>query len=347
MVKVLLLLFLFSFNAHGVLKVNYAFKAFFWTMDSAKSANKNGCYGYSQVDSVQSSDTEHNHYSSLWLTYSWWHIRFKMSYMPIDLIYSKTKPQKITRCPNHFLNVEWISGINSTAYKDSIRFYFPILPMNQLYGRYDYFTVDVDDSLDIEFYGAGDSIMVGTFVHKKPDARGAVNILGRNAIIIELSKSNPLRVKSIRCDGKQDSLLNIFLRFPLDSLKKDMGWYGLDILDTMSSTPRIKVFDINLSGTQPYTIGTKRDITWKLEGKSEIDSCIITYAPDKINWNPIGRTDLDTIFYNWMIPNLVTDTTILKVTACGKHSEKISATQGGFIFSKPPQATKIRSLQLK
>ena len=268
-----------------------------------------------------------------------------MSYMPVNVVFSKTKPTKITRCPDHFKNVEWITGIRTTAYKDSVNFYFPLLPMNQNYGRYDYFTVDVDDSLDLEFYGAGDSIMVGTFVHKKPGPSGAVNILGRNAMIVEITKANPLRIKSFRCNGKMDSLLSVFLRFPLDSLKKDAAWYGLDILDTTSVTPRIKVYSVNLSGNKPYTIGTNHDITWKMEGTGEIDSCLITIAYDKMNWTPIGKTNIDSIF-NWKIPNVVTDSTILKITACGKHSERIFSIKDSLKFI-PGYILKVRGLQVR
>lgn len=275
-----------------------------------------------------------------------------MSYMPTIITFNNAKPNVINNCSDHFSNVEWFTGFKSLVYNDSliisydsIRFYFPLLPLDQSYGRYDYFTIDVDDSCDLEFYGAGDSIMVGTFVHKKPDSLGVVNILGRNAFIVELTNSNPIRISSIRCDWKYDSLIKIFLQFPLDSLKKDATLYGIDILDTLSNLPRIKVFDISLSGSQPYTIGQQTDISWKLEGKGEIDSCIITIAYDKMNWSPLGKTALDSII-PWTIPELVTDSTLIKVTALGKHSERIFSIRDSIPFeTKPKPELKIWGLQ--
>jgi len=247
--KGLLFLFLLISSISGYLNPKDAFRAFFWTQENNDSL-KHGCYGYVQVDSVVETEFTLNYLSSFWLTYDWWHIRFKMSYLPTMINYSKTKPVAITRSSGYFKDVEWLTGFKQANSKDSsgfdsIQFYFPLLPLGQQYGRYDYFTIDVDNKLDLEFYGAGDSIMVGTFVHKEPAANGAVNILGRNAFIVELTNSNPLRIKSLRCQGIFDSLLTIYLKFPLDSLKKDADWYGVDILDTLTDVPKIKVFSSN------------------------------------------------------------------------------------------------------
>jgi hypothetical protein len=249
-----------------------------------------------------------------------------MSYMPTEIVISKGKPSTITRAPDHFNNVDWFTGFKRAGSTDSINFFFPLLPQGQNYGRYDYFTVDVDDSLDLEFYGAGDSIMVGTFVHKKPAPNGSINILGRNAFIVELTKSNPLRISSIRCNGAFDSLLTVFLKFPLDSLKVDAAWYGIDILDTLTNVPRIKVFSLALSGKEPYLKGTQKDITWKLSGTSEIDSCLVGVSYDKMSWVPVGRTDIDSI-YPWTIASSASDSTIIRVIAYGKHGERIAGTK--------------------
>lgn len=330
MIRFSLLLFIVISPVCGAMAPNNAFRAFFWTQDSAGDL-KNGCYGYNQIDSIASATGIDRLFSSFWLTYDWWHLRFKMSYMPTEIVLSKGKPAAITRCSGHFKDVDWFTGFKRTGSTDSINFFFPLLSQEMNYGRYDYFTVDVDASLDIEFYGAGDSIMVGTFVHKQPDARGAVNILGRNAFIVELTKSNPLRIKSIRCNGEFDSLLKVFLKFPLDSLKVGAAWYGVDILDTLTNVPRIRVFSLALSGKEPYLKGTKKDITWKLAGTSEIDSCLVDVSYDKMSWVPVGKTDIDSI-YPWTIAPSASDSTIIRVIACGKHGERIAGTKTNILF---------------
>jgi hypothetical protein len=104
-----------------------------------------------------------------------------------------------------------------------------MLPQTVKYGKYDYFTVSVNDTLALQFYGAGDSTMVGTFVHKKPTVHGAINILARNAFIVELTNANPFRIKSIRCNGTHIKLLNSYLKFNLTRLKNNVAWYGIDI----------------------------------------------------------------------------------------------------------------------
>jgi len=329
--KYIFFVVLIASSIYGSLNPGDAFRAFFWTMDSANDTAKSGCYGYNQIDSIIPSQNSNKLLSSFWLTYDWWHLRFKMSYMPAEITLSDSIPVNISRSSNHFRDVKWFTSFKRTGSTDSITFYFPLLPQGQAYGRYDYFTIDVDSLLDLEFYGAGDSIMVGTFVHKEPAANGAVNILGRNVFIVELTQSNPFRISSVRCSGAFDSLLSIFLKFPLDSLKEDAAWYGVDILDTLTDVPKIVVSSVGIAGKEPFLLGSKKDITWKLAGTSEIDSCLITVSYDKMNWVPLGTTAIDTVF-NWSIPDFASDSTIIRVIACGKHGERIAGTRDNIQF---------------
>lgn len=303
---------------------NNAFKAFFWTQETDQDSLKHGCYGYNRIDSVYSTSKEFKLFSLFWLTYNWWHLKFKMAYMPAIITISKNKPTAITNGADHLKNSEWFTGFKRNDSSDSIRFYFPLLPTNQPFGRYDYFTIDVDSLLDLEFYGAGDSIMVGTFVHKKPDDRGAINILGRNAFIIELTNSNSLRIKSVRCDGQFDSLITLYLKYDLDSLKKDAAWYGIDILDTLANMPKVAIHSIDIDGREPHLVGSNKNITWKLEGQEEIDSCLITISYDKMSWNPLGKTNIDSS-YQWLVPWQASDSTIIRVIVFGKHGEQIAS----------------------
>jgi hypothetical protein len=340
MIKSTILVVLFYLSIYGFLNQNSAFRAFFWTMDEKDTA-KSGCYGYNQIDSVASLSNEYKHFSSFWLTYDWWHLRFKMSYMPTEVTFSKSRPPAVTKASEHFSNVEWFTGFKRSSSSDSISFYFPLLPLTEHYGRYDYFTVDIDSILEIQFYGAGDSIMVGTFVDKRGNDRGGTLLLGRDAFIVELSDANPLRVGSIRCQGAFDSLITLYLKFPLDSLKKSATWYGVDILDTLSNVPKIKVYSVGLSGKIPCLLGSKKNITWKLSGQGEIDSCLVTVAYDKMTWIPLGKTIIDT-FFNWIIPEQASDSTIIKVIAYGKHGERIASSKENLSFF----TFNIRSLQV-
>ncbi|MDD5650903.1 MAG: hypothetical protein PHF86_10890 [Candidatus Nanoarchaeia archaeon] len=337
------LLFLLATLAYPNLNQGSAFKAFFW-FSYANDSVKNGCYGYVQVDSVKDTETEEQCYATFWLTYNWFFLKFNGAYMPVKMTFNKTRPKKITRSPNHFINIQWFSRFetNDTINHSAINFSFPILSRPSQYGRYDYFTVDVDSLLDLEFYGAGDSIMVGTFVHKKPSGSGITNILGRNTFVVELTDSNPLRIKSVRCQSAHDSLLDLYLKFPLDSLKKNVEWYGVDILDTISKIPRIKIYALNLSGKEPHIVGTQSDITWKLDNKPGIDSCLVTVSFDRLTWESIGKTLVDTLI-PWNINYRSTPATILQVVACGKNGERISTTRTDMNFSKAV----LRSLQLR
>jgi hypothetical protein len=341
MLKIFIVLFTCTFGLFGGLNQKNAFKVFFWTASDVDTV-KTGCYGYIQIDSISSSPTQNFYHTSFWLTYDWWFLRFEGAYVPATITCNKEQPSVITMSPDHFLNVEWFSGFKLDNTNDSLQFYFPLLPQTTNYGRYDYFMVDVDSLRELQLYGAGDSIMVGTFIQKKPGDNGGTVLLGRNAFIVELTDSNPFRIKSLRCQGNFDSLLNQYLKFPLDTLKKDAFWYGVDILDTISNIPRIKVSSIIVAGIEPFLTGTKKDVSWKLENKTGVDSCLISVSYDQMTWAPLGKTTIDTLV-PWTISIRASEKTVLKVIACGKYGERISAIKNNMHFC----SFEIRSLQIK
>ena len=314
---------LFPCMADSSLSKGTIFASFFWTQ-GANDSVKNGCHGYTKINSVS---TETGRYSStFWLSNSsLWQKMFNNTYVTTVITTSNGKPAEITAASNHFSSVEWFTSFERTCSNDILQFYFPLLPQDAGYGRYDFFTVKVNDTTDLEFYGANDSIMVGTFVHKKPHPTGAVNILARNAFIVELTNANPLRIKSIRCNGSYRSLLTAYLKFNLDTLKRNGAWYGIDISDTVTNHPKIVVHSINIEGTSPFISDSTYRISWKLNTLAEVDSCIVEASFDnKRLWNDIGTTGPDSSF-RWKIPRRESDSTYIKVTACGKHQERVSA----------------------
>lgn len=218
--------------------------AFFWTANSLDSL-KYGCYGYSKTTSVITSETELRYTSVIGLPrYEWWNAMFPSTRIKTEIAVSRRIPASVTRCPNHFRESEWITGVTHVngdgRVVDSIRFIFPMLPASIKYGRYDYFTVTVNDTLDLEFYGAGDSIMVGTFVDRRPSANGALNIIARNAIIVELTNGNNLRIKSVRFNGAFNEINFLYLGYDLNLFKSNQKMYGFDILKNAVSVSGIR-----------------------------------------------------------------------------------------------------------
>lgn len=216
--NIIILLFLLITFANGSLfNRNDSFSLFCWYQDSNDSLLY-GCRTYVVF--------QDNIKCKLGLfDYQWWFVLFPDMYIDCTVKISN-KPEKVIRCSDHFNDNQWISGIQHDT--DLIQFYFPI---SEYYGQYDYFTVDVNDSFDLEFYGAGDSIMVGTFVHKEPDERGAVNIIARNAFIVEITNNNLLMIKSIRCNGRYKEIISAYLNYDLETFKKDQNWYGITFIE--------------------------------------------------------------------------------------------------------------------
>jgi len=231
------LLFILLINMVVFSEVQSSFlKIFAWySVTTEKDTTKHGCYGFAKINMEKQGKT------TLWFNYSWWNVLFPFTYLQCKTNISDIVPDStiILRKPDHFINTTWFNSFERLdTVNQEINFKFPILPQGTKYGRYDYFSSKVDSLMDLEFYGAGDSIMVGTFVAKAPDSRGAINILGRNAFILELTNNNPLRIRSVRCNAKYDTLLIKYLNYDLKKFtsksadKNNIGWYGIDILES-------------------------------------------------------------------------------------------------------------------
>ncbi|MBN1578698.1 MAG: hypothetical protein JW913_19195 [Chitinispirillaceae bacterium] len=311
-------------------------KAFFWTQEKDGGV-KNGCYGNVKMDSLSSGESNERYFSTFWLpTYQWWHTMFPKTYLTTIMSISGRQPTAVSRASGHFSAIPWFEGFERTdSSGNSMRFPFPLLPQASVYGRYDYFTVDVDDTLDLEFYGAGDSIMVGTFIHKKPNALGSVNIIARNAIIVELTKVNPLRIKSVRCNGFFEPLISHYLQYDLTKLKKNVAWYGVDLIDTSSKAPVIRVGAITIEGTSPYVAGSTHKISWPPGDVSEVDSFLIYISFDSAKtWSVTGKILKDSSFI-WTVPNHESDNAFIKITAFGHNGERISSQSNRFSIIIP------------
>ena len=324
------LVVVFSFyNVFATVASGNNFKAFFWTQ-ATEGASKTGCYGYTKIYNPASGSGEDRYDSKFWFpTYGWWHTLFPQAYLPCSMSVSKEQPAAVTRASGHFSNIPWFTGFIRSDIAESIRFYFPLMPQPSAYGRYDYFTVNADSTTELEFYGAGDSIMVGTFVDKKPATNGSVNILARNAFIIELTKSNPLRISSIRCNGQFRDRISSFLGYDLSKLNKNAAWYGIDFIDT-TTPPVIRIHSVRLQGTMPLAAESTSKIAWSLEGSSIVDSCLVYASFDSTKtWNLTGRVVKDSS-YIWTVPLRKSSAAFIKVTACGTNTEKLSSISSQF-----------------
>lgn len=321
---------IFQISIAQVLGTGDAVYSFFWTQMSDSSV-KNGCYGYVSVDSAVSTVTGTVYGSSMMLpAYKWWHDLFPSTYLRTEIQTSKRVPGAVSDAVTHFSDIEWFTGFTRSGTSESIRFYFPILPTGSIYGRYDYYTVDVDEETILEFYGAGDSIMAGSFVSKQPGSRGELNILARNAFIVELTQSNPLRIKSILCNGAHDSIISSFLGYDLSIFKQGAAWYGIDFISIVQNIPIITLNSIALQGTSPFLSANTYSLTWKLSSPQNVDSCIVEISFDnKATWNKAGKTGADSL-YMLTIPSFQSDSAFVKVTAFGKLGEQVSSLSSRF-----------------
>lgn len=210
---------------------------FFWTQTSKDTAT--GVYGVAKVGGKSQTGTIA--YDSVTFRLErapWWNQLVTRVITQITLDFSTIKPDSIDLCANKFLAVPWIRSItgntDSSAY--SIRFLFPILPLGQSYGRYDYFTVRFNDTMDVHFQGISDSVFAGSFVNRRIPGSKTV-IYAKNAIAVLTTSTNALRIKTVQIDSTYKQLTSAYLRLNLSALKSGVGYYGASIIDTVLTGP--------------------------------------------------------------------------------------------------------------
>ena len=314
------------------------FNGFFWTQ-AEDGGVRSGCYGHLSIDGEGVNSSGATRYpSTFWLEskYDWWKNFFPGLYLSSSIIINEDDPPEIINKSEHLSDCAWFRGFERTDSAGyALQFLFPLLPQNEQYGRYDYFTVKVDDTLNLEFYGAGDSIMAGSFVHKDPDSNGVVRILARNAFVVELTKSNPLRIKSIRCNAEFEEYLTWYLKYDLKKLKNGVAWYGMDFIDTSVTIPKPYVGDITVAGPFPLVSGTTHKISWTPGDISAVDSFIVEASFDSMqNWSRTGRVIADSSFI-WTVPNRSSGNSFIKVTAYGHFGDIVSSVSDRFTTEIP------------
>lgn len=283
--------------------------SFFWFQNEGDSTIQ-GCESYLIIEESEGNILN----STFWMTkYQWWQKMFPDVNIKFDIFINDTTPNSVTQHCSNFNNAQWTERIKHN--NDSINFVFPVID-NQ-YGRYDYYTVSVNDTMGINFYGAGDSIMVGTFVHKEPDSIGAINILARNAIIVELTNSNSTRIKSIRFNWQFKAQLTEYLKYDFETFKSDADWYGVTITDTSYVEPYVKeivVCDSTVYDTSHVVI-TKDSTIVVVKDSTKIDTTYYIDTTFQIIYdtNTTVITIYDTTFYFDTTFVVVNDTNVVNV----------------------------------
>jgi hypothetical protein len=271
------------------------------------------------------------------LNCSWWLSLVANIFSSINLLFENTKPDSIGLCSSRFATTSWLHSINGSTDSNGyvIRFYFPVLPIGQPYGRYDYFSIKLNDTMDIQFQSDADSVLTGSFISKRGVGK-PTKLYAKNAISIQTTSANPMRIRSIQINGAYEKLVSSYLGFDLSKLKTGAAFYGLDFVDTVITEQLIQVNNVALSGTPALMADSTYRLTWSLVGASAVDRCSLSVSLDSgLTWTPAGKTLKADSSISWIAPHRESQHCFITVAAIGKNGLKYPGRSPQFSIKLP------------
>jgi hypothetical protein len=293
------------FASYAAIKAGDTFCPFFWTQSASGDTAKTGCYGVAKIESQIPATDGTSYPASFRLTPAQWWLSIVAKGNPeAKFFFSTAKPDSIDLCAGKFSAIPWLHSIagktNTAPY--SIRFLFPVLPTNIDYGRYDYFTVRFNDTMDVHFQGINDSVMAGSFVNRRVPGSKTI-IYAKNAIAVQTTARNSLRIKSIQIDGAYEKLVSTYLRFDLASLKANAKYYGLNFIDTTVVEVFTRISNVSVTGAPKLWADSSYQVTWAMTNPTNVDRCSLYVSFDSTKtWFFAGKTTGDTTKLTWTAP---------------------------------------------
>jgi hypothetical protein len=315
------------------------FCPFFWVQASGDSIIK-GFYGFAKVTDQQANNglTNVNARFRIDRGVQWWINMVTNIDTTITLVFSDKKPDSVEICSEKFNTVPWlrsiVGGTDNNAY--SIRFFFPILPQNQKYNQYDYYRLQINDTMDIQFQGVNDSVLAGSFVNRRLPGT-VTKLYAKNAIMIQTTSTNSMRIRSIQMDSANAKFDSLYLNFDLLSLHKKAKMYGLNFIDTtiIEQTDSIIVSDVKFSGTQKLFIDSVYTLTWSLSNPGNVDRCSLAVSLDsEKTWKAANMSAGSATSIQWTAPSQESPHCFIKVIAIDKNGYKFSGLSAEFSIIK-------------
>jgi hypothetical protein len=324
-------------SAVSALSTGDSYCSFFWTQSTGDTF-KIGYYGVLKIGSQSQGALFTTDSATFRLDRSsWWQRTVANVNTNIEFVFSTAKPDSIDLCSAKFAPVPWlqsITGKTDTA-EYAIRFLFPVLPIGQNYGRYDYFTVRLNDTMEIHFQGINDTTLTASFVNQRIPG-SITKIYAKNAITVRTTATNSFRIRNIQIDGAYERFVSAYLRFDLSSLKKNAGFYGLALIDTTIAEQAIQVSGVTISGAPALSADSTYQLTWSMLGASNVARCSLYVSLDSATtWLAAGMTAGTLTAYQWTAPRIESQHCFIKVLAIDKNGQKYPGYSQIFSITLP------------
>lgn len=321
----------------SVLKNGDAIYSFFWTR-SATGTNNYGYYGLVNIISGQTKSATDESIGKFRLDRSsWWLKLVTNASSDITIVFQNEKPDSVSRCSGKFTSVPWFSTILGQTDTASylMRFYFPILPQTQSYRQYDFFSIRINDSTDLQFHAVSDTSFTGSFISN--GVGKATTIRAKNAFTILTTTRNALRIKKIEINGAHESYASSYLGFDLSSLKNNAAYYGLDIIDTtLVAQTEIQISNFKISGSPTLVADSTYRLSWIFDGSKAIDQSLLYVSVDSgVTWSTAGKVFGADTFSLWTAPRHESSHCFFKIVSIGTNGQSAIGLSTKFSIMVP------------
>lgn len=261
------------------LKTGDSLVSFFWTRAKASPVDS-GCYGLTTIGAKSVST------SPLPASFQLLRSSSKQSFShasysaDMNIAFANGKPDSVAICSGKFSTVSWLTSIKVTMGLKTynIRFYFPILPTGQSYQAYDFFSIILNDSMRLQFQGISDSVFYGSYISKKPGSPTIIH--AKNAVAIQTTGKNALRIKSIQMNGSYLPWDSSYTGIDFSLFRQDKEVYGIDFIDTVINEQVNRIDSVAVEGSPSLDTNTTYGIKWWLSNASIVSRCSLCVSLD-------------------------------------------------------------------
>ena len=260
------LLLLIKTTAHSQnlpFKINDSLCAFSWTQIQTDTLKK-GYYSLTQIVGIDSTQTALTYSTEMRIVRSFWWQRplgnVANAIKPMTLAFIKNKPDSIRDCSPRFLSKLWTHTLSSPSQPlpYTIRFYFPVLPMSENYYKFDYFTVTINDTMNLDFQCVADSIFIGSFTLNDVQSIKKTKIYAKDAIVLHTTKAQALRIGSVYVNSEHISLISQYIGLSLSALISDnVRFAGILSVNSTSGVDAKNVIPPQIEQEALFTVPTK------------------------------------------------------------------------------------------
>ncbi len=334
-----------ALSAAGEFSAGQNISFFAWKRDAAQEQNA-GYYGLTEITRVASAAADTIEAVTEIQGMPFWLELITSRFADTRLVIDHHKPATVKNCSQKYETCRWLRSVRLTldAGERHCRFEFPLLNQPDAFNQYDYFTVQVNDSLDLQFHAVADSLLMGSFLNTQYRSDPDKWLCGKAAVRIRTDAATALGVRYIELDARYRDLLAIYTGLDIHQFDQNAAFFGVELLDTTLQKSLIEIADVRLSTTSALEPGYTYSITWDCTDAA-VEHCSLFVSFDNAaSWAPIARVGGADSSFSWTVPEVAVDSAYIEVRAYDGERRGAARSARFAIIPKPPFELRAQAL---